>query len=176
MNETQFWKCIDQALGGDNFSDDLRNVLSNMGLDEVISFKNIFLQKLVDAYVFPLLAANFVISSYVSDDGFKDFRAWLVSKGKLNFQQAIDDPETIADWLDKEEVDEIEDNGILSIADEVYAELGGEEDDFYKKISFPSEPDINMPWPENKSEFQRQYPKLVAKYWNQQRIQELHSD
>lgn len=175
MNETQFWKCIDQASDGSDFADNLRTVLCNLDLDEIISFKNILLQKLVDAYVFPLLAANFVISSYVSDDGFQEFRAWLVSKGNLTFHSAIDNPETIADWLDKEDVDEIEGNEILYIADEAYVELGGEEDEFYRKINFPPEPNIDMTWPENKSEFQRQYPKLVAKFWNQQRVKDLHS-
>ncbi len=176
MKESQFWECIDQASASDDFADSLRNVLHDLDLEEIISFKNIFLKKLVEAYVFPLLAANFVISSYVSDDGFEEFRAWLVSKGKLSFQNAVDSPETIADWLEKEEVDEVEGHKLLNIADEVYAELGGEEEEFYKSVIFPPEPDINMTWPENKSEFQLEYPKLVAKFWNQQKIQELHSD
>lgn len=176
MNDSQFWKYIDQALGSDNFVDNLKRMLCDLGADEVISFKNILLQKLVDAYVFPLLAANFVISSYVSDDGFKAFRAWLVSKGKSTFEKAINNPESIADWLGKDEVDEIDGEEFLFLADEAYAELGGDEDDFYKKVHFPSDPDISMTWPDNKAEYQRQYPKLVAKFWNQQRIQDLHSD
>lgn len=176
MNEQNFWACINQALDGDDFSSNLRKVLSNLSLDEIICFKNIFLKKLVDAYVFSLLAANFVISSYVSDDGFQNFRVWLVSKGELKFQQAVDDPEKIADWLCESELDEIEGNEILLIADDVYVELGGDLEEFYKKIIFLPDPDISMLWPENKSEFQRRYPKLVAKFWNQKKIQELHSD
>lgn len=176
MNESQFWKYIDQASDGENIVDDLKKLLCDLGSEEIISFKNILLQKLVDAYVFPLLAANFVISSYVSDDGFKAFRAWLVSKGQSNFQQAIGNPEIIADWLEQEEVDEIESEEFLFLADEAYAELGGDENEFYQKVDFPSDPDISMTWPENKAEYQHQYPKLVEKFWNQQRIEEMHSD
>lgn len=176
MNEKQFWKHIEQASNNKDYYDHLKSTLCGLSLDEIISFKNILLQKLVEAYAFPLLAANFVISSYVSDDGFKEFRAWLVSKGSIKFLNAINDPETIADWLDKDEVDEIEGEELLYIADEAYMEIGGNEDEFYNKVSHPSEPDISMKWPENKSEFQRQYPKLVAKLWNQKHIQDLHSD
>ena len=176
MNDSQFWKYIDQASGSEDFADHLKNTLCNLGADEIISFKNILLQKLVDAYVFPLLAANFIISSYVSDDGFKEFRAWLVSKGQLDFQNAIYDPETIADWLERDEVDEIEGEEFLYLADEAYAELGGDENDFYKNVHFPSGSDISMTWPDNKAEYQRQYPKLVDKFWNQQRIEDMHSD
>lgn len=174
MNEMQFWEYIDKASDENDFSDALGDILYGLDLDDIISFKNIFLKKLSDSYIFPLLAANFVISSYVSDDGFKKFRAWLVSKGNSIFQNAIDNPETIAEWLHNDEVDEIEGNEILYIADRVYIELGGKESRFYNKISFPLEPDMNIEWPENKDEFKRQYPKLVARFWNQERIEELH--
>ena len=176
MYETKFWKCIDQASSSGDFDNHLKKNLCDLGFDEIISFKNILLQKLVEAYIFPLLAANFVISSYVSDDGFKEFRAWLVSKGQQVFQNAINNPETIADWLDENEVDDIRGAEFLYIADEAYTELGGNEDNFYKKVQFPLEPNMNMAWPENKKEFQLQYPKLVAKFWNQQRIEDLHPD
>ena len=85
-------------------------------------------------------------------------------------------PETIADWLSEVEADEIDGQEILYVADEAYLELGGKEEEFYKSIIFPPEPNIDMPWPEDKNEFQLKYPKLVAKFWNQERIKELHSD
>ncbi len=174
MNESKFWMYINQSCESGNSNEFLKEMLYGKSPEEIVSFKNILLQKLVDSYVFPLLTANFVISSYVSDDGFKEFRAWLISKGKSKFLKAIDDPETIADWLEKNEVDEIDGEDFLYLADEIYAELVGDEKAFYQKLSFTPDPDISMEWPESKAAYERRFPRLVAKYWNQQRIEEMH--
>lgn len=173
MNEEQFWLCIERASDSDDFLGNLRGSLSGQKPEDVIMFKNILLEKMVEAYIFPLLEANFVISSYVSDDGFKEFRAWLVSKGLSKFSSAIDSPETIADWLSVDEVEGIDGGGFYYLADEVYEEISGEE--IYSKVTCPAEPNIAMDWPGSKSEYQQRYPKLVAKFWNYERIRELHT-
>lgn len=176
MDNSEFWKHIDQASKSGDFHAELKGSLCVLGLSEIISFKNILLVKLGEANTFPLLAANFVISSYVSDDGFESFRAWLISCGSNKFLTAISDPETISEWLDEIDVDDLgAGDDLLFVADEAYVELGGNEEDFHKKIIFPNEPEIDECWPEDKVEFQKQYPKLVTKFWNQERIEDLHS-
>jgi len=175
MDKNDFWRCIDQTLNSENSYHELKHYLCERSLDEIVCFKNILLGKLFEAYTFPLLAANLVISSYVSDDGFESFRGWLISRGSNKFLNAINDPETIADWLDESDVNDV-DTGedFLCIADEAYIQVGGNDEDFYKKLTFPSEPEISMCWPENKLGYQKQYPKLVAKFWNQEQIEDLH--
>ena len=175
MTEELFWKLIEESSCKENFNENIKRSLFSLGLEEIVSFKNILLKKSAQAYSFPLLAANFVISSYVSDDGFEVFRAWLVSNGSSKFFDAINNPETISSWLDKDEVEKIESDTFYYVADEAYIESGGA-DDFHDKLIYPPEPDIDMDWPENKAEFEKLYPALVTKFWNQKRIKELHSD
>jgi len=174
MDDSQFWKIIHEASRNDDFISQLTNSLCDLGFDEIVSFKNILQKKLASAYYFPLLSANFVISSYVSDDGFEGFRAWLLSKGQAAFENAIENPETIADWLEKSKVDQIDGEAFLSVAENAYTELGGNERDFYKDIEFQPMPDMTFAWPASKTEYQREYSKLVDKYWNHQRIKEMH--
>lgn len=176
MDNNEFWRHIDQASKSKDFHAELKSSLCAVGLSEIISFKNILLAKLVEANTLPLLVANFVISSYVSDDGFESFRAWLMSCGSNKFLAAISDPETISEWLDEIDIDDLgAGDDLLYVPDEAYVELGGNEKDFLKKIIFPSEPEVQVCWPEDKIEFQKQYPRLVTKFWNQERIEDLHS-
>jgi len=127
-----------------------------------------------DACTFPVLAANFVIESFVSDDGFKNFRAWFVSNGLERFTNAIKNPESIADWLQKEDVDEIDGESMLEVAQDVYEELF--EDDFLDRITFIPDPKMKQDWPDSKSEYRKKWPRLVDKFWNQERIREMHTD
>jgi hypothetical protein len=175
MNEEYFWVSIDKASKDDEFYESLKEILCGMTLSEIISFENILQIKMTEAYVFPLLEANFVISSYVSDDGFKDFRAWLISRGRARFYAALNDVETIADWLDKDLVDQAEEDALRGIAEEAYILSGGEDSDFHRQIRYQPEPPMIQEWPENKADFRKKYPRLVEKYWNQQRIKDLHS-
>lgn len=175
MNEQQFWNLIDLHLNSSESYEDLKKNLCQFGKDEIISFKRILMEKLVQSCSFPLLAANFVISSYVSDDGFKEFRAWLISKGESKFLDAVRNPETIAKWLKKDDVDEIDGGALLIVADDAYEEAGGDLNDFMEKVGRYPDPKINMDWPENKAEYENRYPILVKHFWNQGRIREFHS-
>src|SRR5687768_2366359 len=122
MNEQQFWNIIDLHLSNDESYENFKDNLCQLGKDEIISFKRILMEKLVQSYTFPLLAANFIISSYVSDDGFKEFRAWLISKGESKFLNAVRDPETIASWLKKDDANELDGEFMLVVTDKAYEE------------------------------------------------------
>lgn len=176
MQEQDFWSIIADALQEDDIYDHIKLVLSSMSRDEIVSFQNILSRKISAACTFPLLAANFVIASYVSDDGFRDFRAWLVSQGAEKFNKAVIDPESIADWLDKSVVNEIDGGPMMSVAHDAYGQAYGDEDDFFQKVSFEPDPKMVQKWPKNKTDYRSKYPQLVEKYWNDERIREMHSD
>ena len=175
MQEQEFWNIIDNVQEEDLYKH-IKLVLGSMSRDEIVSFQNILIKKVAAACTFPLLEANFVIASYVSDDGFRDFRAWLVSQGAEKFGKAVIDPESIADWLDTSAVDEIDGGPLLSVAQDAYGETYGDEDEFSQNVRFEQDPKIVQEWPNNKAEYRSKYPKLVAKYWNDERIREMHSD
>lgn len=173
MNEKKFWEIIERSLDSEEPYESIFSQLSEINREDILSFHYILTQKLAEACVFPVLAANFVISSYVSDDGFKEFRAWLIGQGMLKFNKAIVDPETITDWLDKDDVDKIEGEQMLSVAQDVYEEVY--EDDFLDKVKFEREPELVQEWPDNKAEYRNKWPRLVDKFWNQERIREMHA-
>ena len=176
MHEQEFWNIIENALQEEDLYEHIKLVLGSMSCGEIVSFQSILNKKVAAACTFSLLEANFVIASYVSDDGFRDFRAWLVSQGAEKFGKALIDPESIVDWLDKSVVDEIDGGPMLSVAQDAYGEAYGDEDEFFQKVNFEPDPKVVQEWPKSKAEYQCKYPKLVEKYWNDERIREMHSD
>lgn len=168
MDENQFWEIIDKLFKNEAIDLDTKK--------DIFLFDKIFKEKLIEAYTFPLMAVSFVISSYISDEGFKEFRAWLIFQGKENFYSAINNPDSIAEWLEKDAIEEINELGddLLLITLNLYLNLGFSEDDFFNNSYNIKEPVIEMNWPENRKEYRALYPKIVDKFWNQESINNLH--
>src|SRR5688572_17566457 len=108
MSREEFWRLVEASRKQVDQYGWLRKQLRRLSKEAITGFQVNLRGLMIEACSFPLLAANFVIQSYVSDDVFEDFRAWLVSQGKRRFKAAISNPETIAGWLRREEVDEID--------------------------------------------------------------------
>ena len=83
MNEEKFWKMV--SLADKVGIEAVELELTNLGTEEILSFYHLLTKMIAKACSFPLLAANFTIQSYVSDDGFREFRAWLISQGEDRF-------------------------------------------------------------------------------------------
>lgn len=168
MKNEKFWQIIN------NISENKEINFNNT--DEVLKFDKAFKEKLIESHIFPLLAANFIISSYVSDEGFQEFKAWLILQGKDKFYNAIHNPDTIAKWTKEIDTEIISDYGeeMILYSLNLYLEVGGKEDDFYENQYMGIEPNIEFNWPRDKEDYKKQYPNLVEKYWNQKLINELH--
>ena len=173
MKDERFWKLIADARQEDDFNIALTATLEDSPADDIVGFQNTLQRKIVDACAFPLLAANFIIQSYVSDDVFQDFRAWLVSHGRERFEAALADPESICDWFERSEVENIDGGATLLIAQRAYDEYGDEEE-FFAQLVYPPEPEFEQDWPENAEGYKKRWPRLVEKFWNLERIRELH--
>ncbi|HRX85741.1 MAG TPA: DUF4240 domain-containing protein [Phycisphaerae bacterium] len=175
MTDDRFWRLIDEARARGSVAEHLPRLLLELNADEVVAFASMLSGKIANAGSFPLLAANFVIASYVSDEGFRSFRAWLVSQGRARYENAIRDPQTIADWLDIDEVDDTAEDPVGEAVCIAYMRHG-DPDELHARTAHAADPDRPLDWPENKLEYRRRFPQLVDKFWNQQRINELHSD
>jgi hypothetical protein len=173
MEEDRFWQMIERARQEDDVISALAANLEELPAADVIGFQNTLERKLADAYTFPLLAANFIIQSYVSDDVFEDFRAWLVSQGRERFEAAVADPASICDWLKRKEVDDINGEAMLLVAQRAYEEHGDEEE-FEARIVHPRTVKFKQDWPENADGYQKRWPRLFETFWNLERIRELH--
>lgn len=149
--------------------------LVGLGKEEIIGFENNLLKQVSLLQTFDHLAAHFMIESYTSDDTFRDFQSWLVMQGQERFEQAQKDPSTIADWLTPEAVESIDGSGFVTLSSSAYEEAGGDEDEFYDRVEFCDDPDFEMPWPDDKEGFEARWPKLCARFWNQERIDALHA-
>jgi hypothetical protein len=86
----------------------LHDLLSALSIEEVQAFAQFFADRLDEAYSKPqhivdgepqdgLWAVAFNIGGGCSDDMFHDFRNWLISMGKVAYEAALADPETVYD-------------------------------------------------------------------------------
>lgn len=75
----------------------LRNALSELSAADVSSFANTFTKLFHDAYRWDLWAAGYIIEGGCGDDGFTDFRYWLISMGRDVYDNAMTDVESLAD-------------------------------------------------------------------------------
>lgn len=178
MTKAEFWKLI-EASGRmskgdvDKQGDLLREALNELKEKEIFSFERHLRLRLRQAYTFDVMAAAFIIHSYVSDDVFEEFRAWLVAQGRRRFEEAIRSPESIVDFLERDNVDAVAGDAILLAASRAYSDKTGK-DDFFAKAETIDNPQIRQDWPETRAKFRERYPVLYDTFWNQERIAQLH--
>ena len=99
VNKDTFWALIDQAKehrGGPN--EWLMEQLVNLGPEQAKTFDTITRVYMDLAYQYGLwTAASVIVRGGCSDDGFMDFRQWLVGQGRDVYMAALKDPDTLAD-------------------------------------------------------------------------------
>ena len=103
MSKDAFWALIQEAKTScgqdlDAMENCLRERLVSMGPAAAKDFHDILqaYEDLADQY--GLWDAASVIKEYgCSDDGFIDFRAWLIAQGKEVYMDALREPDTLAD-------------------------------------------------------------------------------
>ena len=102
INKDTFWTLIDQAKehpGGP--SEWLMEQLVSLGPEQAKKFDDIANAYISLAYQYGLWTAASVIErGGCTDDGFTDFRTWLVAQGKNVYMAALKDPDSLADAPD----------------------------------------------------------------------------
>ena len=71
----------------DGSAESLASFLSNLAPQEIVDFERIFGELMDQAYSWPLWGADFIIGGGCSDDGFIDFRGWLISVGREIYER-----------------------------------------------------------------------------------------
>lgn len=104
MDKDTFWKIIDDARNSCIDPNDQTAMLNatikgllNYPSDEIAAWRRIqyFYHKI--AYRRDLWAACTATRSHDTDDGFIDFRSWLISQGHEVYLRALHDPDSLAD-------------------------------------------------------------------------------
>tara|TARA_R110002111_G_scaffold181165_1_gene246727 strand:+ start:256 stop:783 length:528 start_codon:yes stop_codon:yes gene_type:complete len=102
MEEEQFWKMIDDAFGSDQndleeSTAQLEAVLESLPQDQAVGFQVALRSVMSRAYTWDLIGAACFIGCGQSDDGFEDFRAWLIAQGRATFERVLKDVEALAE-------------------------------------------------------------------------------
>ena len=147
----------------------LRSSLEKLPENELISFEITFRQKLNHAYSWDLWGAAYLIHGGCSDDGFQYFRSWLISRGQEVYQNALDNPDSLAE-LDVRPAGpggnwEFED--LLYLTMDIFDKNGGEGDFFVIVESItgygPSTP-TGEGFLEKDDHLRQRYPKLWLRF------------
>lgn len=96
-----FWWLIDNARNASSrmveMPQRLIDVLCTMDEQEIVDFWSHDLECLHRSYDARLWLAAVVIMDGCGDDTFSDFRGWLIAQGRLRFESALADPDSLAD-------------------------------------------------------------------------------
>lgn len=102
IDKDTFWVLIDQAR--EEFGQDLDAAekwlveqLVSIGPEQAQNFHDIMYGYQDLAYQYGLWTAASVMCNGCTDDGFTDFRAWLIYQGKDAYLTALADPDSLAD-------------------------------------------------------------------------------
>lgn len=125
MTTKYFWKLIaNSKKNGAEQVEWLTQELVKKKTEDIIEFEIEFRNKLEQSYTSSLWGAAFVIMGGCSDDGFDYFRGWLISRGEEVFNQAVNNPESLAEYLTEDNLQEDEFapqlEEILSVASDAF--------------------------------------------------------
>lgn len=111
------------------------------------------------------------MTSYISDDGFEDFRNWVILNGKDSQIKTIENPEYISSHIEvNDAVEEVIDEPLLFICEEAW---GGDIEDLEENYVYPQEPIIDSSWPK-KEKLEEEFPILFSKFWDEENIKTLN--
>jgi hypothetical protein len=161
-----FWSMIDiarqQSEGNiDRQIEALTHTLSKRPIEDIQEFERILWTMMARAYRADLWQAAWLIACGCSDDGFHEFRGWLIAQGQVIFERVLEDPQHLADIVDEPERLTIFAGHMTSVAEEVYEQLTGQwmQDGGYLEtpvlVGEPLKPENELP---------TLYPRITEKF------------
>jgi hypothetical protein len=178
MNDYQFWQIISDSRS--SFFEKIRTpnkqrmvetltvhqtrklheILGTLSPKEIIDFYRIFCHLLDRAYTWDLWGAAYIMGGGCSDDGFLDFRAWLISMGKDVYEAAIQNPETLTATVERKDVEDFFFEQFSYVPGRVYEEMTGARLPRDKEIGYLDKP-AGVRWIE--TELRERFPLLFAR-------------
>ena len=166
MDVETFWNLIDkarEASGGDTSkqAELLVSSLVPLHLDEIFAFETIWDDVMDFAYDAALWDAAYIIGCGCGDDGFWDFRAWLIAQGKEVYEKALDDPESLVDLIEIDK--DAQEGALIYVVMNAYEQkMGAEMPSRENKISLPRAQLKGTHLEED--HVKARFPKLTAKF------------
>lgn len=81
--------------------------LSRLPPAEIVEFDAHFQDKMDVAYQWDLWGVAYLVAGGCSDDGFTDFRSWLISMGRRVFEDAVSNAESLLRVVDAPGVEDV---------------------------------------------------------------------
>lgn len=165
MDEDRFWKLIQttREVSGGDFElqqELLAKELRKLSPDDIIVFGNRFRYFRGQANTWELWGAIYIIQGGCSDDGFNDFREWVIGQGKDFYYKTIHDPESLAD-LDTDSLGDMDWEGLGYVPSTVFEEMTGQE----MPYPFQEQGETQgTEWAEGSDDLKKMFPRLCAKY------------
>ena len=169
MEWKPFWKIVEESYRPDpvDHFETLKERLEGLQWFEVVQFQARFDEAIAAANTLSLWGAAQLINGSCSDDAFRDFRVWLVGRGRHAYESALKNPDTLSDILDGDPVDGF---GLDAAAVRVYEAKTGMSD-FFDRLD-REEKDAPPPPPpegedfdfEDEEELKKRYPRLSHLY------------
>ena len=105
MRQKEFWEHIEKTRRKDPeaHADRLETRLAKLDPDEILQFDHWWSTFTRKAYDWTLWRAAYLINGGCSDDGFMDFRDWLILQGRAVYEAAVANPDSLADVVDPED-------------------------------------------------------------------------
>jgi len=133
MDKNMFWQIIDEVnsqVAGNDYDGILRATqekLLTYTPEEIADWGSIQRYYEDTADTGGVFAASCFLNDYMSDDGFIDFRMWLISRGKNVYMTALKNPDTLADLELPEDIQSTMDTrweGYGYVANDAYKQTG----------------------------------------------------
>lgn len=130
MTTAQFWHIIETAKQKSPKNSErqvklIRQKLESLPAKEIVAFDRIFDRMRFRAYSWDLWEAAKLLRGGCSDDGFEDFRAWLISRGRRIYEAAMRNPDSLVRQADDSR-DDYELASMLFVASNAYEGATGE--------------------------------------------------
>ena len=175
LNEEKFWQIVAKSLEESNNENEqeasLIKQIALLSPKEMIGFRLRTDKLLHDSYTSELWCAAYIIKEGCGDDGFEYFRNWLISKGKEPYYQALENPDTLIDFVSTNGA-YYEFESFWYVALEAFNKTTSKDlYDYIDNEKFTecegSYPAIDLHWNEGESETMKAIaPKLFEKCWN----------
>lgn len=167
MTQDEFWAHIRASYRRDvdDHADHLAARLARLPVDEILEFGRLWLMAKATAHTWDLWGAAYLINGGCSDDGFDEFRNWLILQGRETFDAAVANPDSLADGLKGH--GEIGSTAHPSY--DAYCAATGR-DDYVAGLAarypeMPDEPTLGKEWDfDDAASMRSRFPRLAAAY------------
>ncbi|MBT3422549.1 MAG: DUF4240 domain-containing protein [Bacteroidetes bacterium] len=165
MGVEEFWQIIDNVKDSENPKKDIEIYLDRLPIGKLMSYQehfDIFHNK---ANRWDIWGATYITNGGYSDDGFIDFRYWLISRGKVVYESVLENPDNL---IEIELKDALNHELFGYVARDIYREKMGNDLPYSDMVAVST---FGERWDfDNGNENKKRLPRLWEKYGKLNRI------